>query len=226
MSKGKDSAGGSEATTPKAAVGRVSLYLRQLESLLKVGQETVSSTQLGAALDITDAQVRKDLAYFGQFGYPGIGYRVAELREALRGVLGTNRTWKVALIGVGNLGRALLGYRGFANRGFVIEALFDSDPRLVGQKVHGKEIHPLDALPTLVRERKLQLAVLAVPPESAQSVCDLVASARIEGILNFAPVQLKVPEDLCLVSVDMGLQFEQLAFQVSQRRAGGAQEPR
>ena len=120
---------------PKAVVGRVSLYLRQLETFQRQGHTTVSSSQLGAALAINDAQVRKDLAFFGQFGYPGIGYRIEELIAALRHILGIDRDWPLALVGLGNLGRALLKYRGFRSRGFHIVALFDNDPNKIGQVV-------------------------------------------------------------------------------------------
>ena len=219
MSRTRDPVGSFDGATPKAAVGRVSLYLRQLETLHRDGKTTVSSNQLGTALEITDAQVRKDLAYFGQFGYPGIGYRVGELRDALRTILGTDRTWPVALIGIGNLGRALLGYGGFDERGFSIVALFDRDRRLIGQRVQGMEVHSLERLPSLAGSLRLRLAALAVPAVAAQQVADVAVESGIEGILNFAPVRLKVPEEVPVASVDLGLQFEQLAFQVHQRRS-------
>jgi redox-sensing transcriptional repressor len=217
----RDKEGGSfssEGGTPRAAVGRLSLYLRQLEHLHRSGQETVSSSQLGQALEITDAQVRKDLAYFGQFGYPGIGYRVLELRDSLRSVLGTDRTWRVGLIGVGNLGRALLGYAGFQERGFVITALFDRDPGLIGKLIAGMTVHHMDELPAIAKEKGLQVAILSVPATAAESVTDAILAAGISGVLNFAPVRLKVPEDVSVVSVDLGLQLEQLAFKVTQRQ--------
>lgn len=219
MSKGKElpQVSTPDGATPKATVGRLSLYLRQLESFHKTGHETISSTQLGQALEITDAQVRKDLAFFGQFGYPGIGYRVVELRDSLKGVLGTNRTWQVALIGVGNLGRALLGYRGFRERGFEIAALFDNDPALVGRHFSGMQVSPTAELRRRAAELNLQLAILAVPPTSADQVVAEVLAAGIAGILNFAPIPLKVPDEISMVSVDLGLQLEQLAFQVNQR---------
>jgi redox-sensing transcriptional repressor len=220
MQKGKEPANGpSDGATPKAAVGRLSLYLRHLEALQRAGQETISSTQLGRALEITDAQVRKDLTYFGQFGYPGVGYRVQELRDALRALFGTNRTWQVALVGAGNLGRALLGYRGFRSHGFAIGAVFDSDPKLHGKHLHGVEVYDVARLPELARTLGLALAVLAVPAESAQSAADIIVDAGIVGILNFAPVQLRVPDVVAVVSVDLGLQLEQLAFLVNQRTA-------
>ena len=137
MGRAKDSKPSlsSNGAAPRAAVGRLSLYLRHLEGFLQSGRETVSSTQIGRELGVTDAQVRKDLAYFGQFGHAGIGYHVRELMDAIRKILGTDRMWPVALVGIGNLGRALLGYRGFRNHGFQIGYLFDRDPRLIGQKI-------------------------------------------------------------------------------------------
>ena len=131
---------------PKAVVGRVSLYLRQLEAFQRQGQTTISSSQLGTALAIKNAQVRKDLAFFGQFGYPGIGYRIEELIAALRHILGIDRDWPLALVGLGNLGRALLRYRGFRSRGFHIVALFDNDPEKIGQVYDGLTVEPIDAL--------------------------------------------------------------------------------
>src|SRR5258705_9599709 len=141
-----------EKLAPKAVVGRVSLYLRQLETFGRQGHTTISSSQLGSALGINDAQVRKDLAFFGQFGYPGIGYRIEELSQALRRILGIDRVWPSALIGLGNLGRALLKYRGFRNRGFHIIALFDNDPKKVGQTHDGLTVQPIDALPQVATD--------------------------------------------------------------------------
>lgn len=204
----------SDGTTPKATAGRLSLYLRQLELLWTDGRETVSSSQLGESLGITDAQVRKDLAYFGQFGYPGIGYRVAELRDSLKSVLGTDRPWQTALIGIGNLGRALLGYGGFRERGFVLAALFDQDAALVGKKLHGMTVQSLDELESMVAKRNLELVILAVPAQAAQQVAERAERAGITGILNFAPTEVKVGQGVKIVSVDLGLQLEQLAFQV------------
>src|SRR4030095_4929996 len=126
-----------DATVPKAVVSRLSLYLRELQHLIRDGHETTSSTQLGRLLGFTDAQVRKDLAYFGQFGYPGIGYRSSELVDAIKRILGTNQPWSIAIVGLGNLGRALIGYRGFALQGFRIVAAFDIDPAQGGARMRG-----------------------------------------------------------------------------------------
>ena len=203
--------------TPKAAIARLSLYLRQLEALERDGQSTVASKQLGRLLGLSDAQVRKDLAHFGQFGYPGVGYRVGELQTVLRGLLGVDRPWRAALVGVGNLGRALLGYQGFRDRGFHIVALFDREAGLIGKRVGELEVLPIDRMSKAFEASSVELCVLAVPAEAAQQVANSAVEAGVVGILNFAPIALKLPERVSVVSVDLGLQLEQLVFQVNQR---------
>jgi redox-sensing transcriptional repressor len=202
---------------PAPAVRRLSLYLRQLEALRESNLQTVSSKQLGQALRFTDAQVRKDLAYFGQFGQPGIGYDVNELIARLRGILGTDRTWNVLLVGAGNLGRALLAYRGFAKRGFELAAVFDNDPAKVGTPIAegALRVRPLEELSQAARDLEIRLAVLAVPATVAQSVADAVVRAGIRGILNFAPVSLHPPPGVAVANVDLAVQLEQLSFNVS-----------
>lgn len=202
------------ASAPKAVVSRLSLYLRELLRLQREGAETTSSTQLGKLLGFSDAQVRKDLAYFGQFGYPGIGYRCDELITAVRGILGTNRCWQVAMVGVGNLGRALLGYKGFRDEAFRIVAGFDSDPNKVGQVLDGIPIYHLDELSARAEELDIRLAIIAVPSAAAQTVADRVAQAGIHGVLNFAPVTLNLPETVKTVGVDLAIELEQLSFSV------------
>jgi len=203
---------------PKAVVGRVSLYLRQLEAVRRQGVATVSSSQLGAALSINDAQVRKDLAFFGQFGHPGVGYRIEELIEALRRILGIDREWPLALIGLGNLGRALFKYRGFRDRGFNIVALFDNDPKKVGQTHESMPIRPIEDLPEVVARHQIGLAALAVPAEVAQRVADQAVACGIAGILNFAPMPLNVPDGVSVVAVDLSVQLEHLAYKVRNGR--------
>src|SRR5260370_24947813 len=169
MSKTGDGANrgtnGTEARLSRASVGRLSLYLRRLESLLGEGAYKVSSGVLGAALGVTDAQVRKDLAYLGHLGHPGVGYAAPALAAAIRRALGVDREWRVALAGVGNLGRALLRYRGFTERGFRIAALFDADPSKVGQRVDGLEIHAPEAMARVLPALEVELGVLTVPTE-------------------------------------------------------------
>jgi redox-sensing transcriptional repressor len=207
----------SDGSVPKAVVSRLSLYLRELQHLVRDGHETTSSNRLGRVLGFTDAQVRKDLAYFGHFGYPGIGYRCEELIQAIRGILGTNQLWTVALIGAGNLGRALLGYKGFIQQGFSFVAAFDVDSSKIGGTIEGVEVFHLDRLPEVVQKNKIKLALLAVPAPSAQGVADKLVEAGIEGVLNFAPMTISLPGHVRQVAVDLAIELEQLAFGVMSR---------
>ena len=204
---------------PKAVVSRLSLYLRELQHQVRDGKETTSSTQLGSLLGFSDAQVRKDLAYFGQFGYPGIGYRCEELIQAIKQILGTNRPWPVALVGLGNLGRALLGYRGFGSQGFKVVAAFDSDPHKVGAIIDGVTVYGLESLPEIVAKLAIKLAVLAVPATAAQAVAEQLVACGVEGILNFAPVTLVLPPEIEIIGVDLAIELEQLSFAVVRGRA-------
>ena len=200
---------------PSPAVRRLSLYLRQLDTFKKRERRTISSKQLGESLGLTDAQVRKDFAYFGQFGHPGIGYRVDDLINELKKILGTDKTWNVLLVGAGNLGRALLAYRGFEQKSFKLVAVFDSDQSKVGKKHGSFDIQSMNNLATVVEQENIKLAMIAVPAENAQDVADALVAAGIRGILNFAPVSLTVPEKVALNAVDLAVQLEQLSFQVS-----------
>ena len=205
---------------PTPAIRRICLYLRQLEAFRSRKLTTVSSKQLGDALGLSDAQVRKDLAYFGQFGHAGIGYRVEELIERCRHILGTDRTWNVILIGAGNLGRALSAYEGFDRRGFKLVAVFDSDPEKAGQSVPGAEslvIRPLDELAKAMPDLDAKLGILAVPAAAAQQVADRLVDAGIKGILNFAPISLAAPDDVQVSNVDLAVQLEQLPFALVDR---------
>lgn len=203
-----------EPRLSRASVGRFSLYLRHLERFQHEGIQTVSSGQLGVALGITDAQVRKDLAYLGNLGQPGIGYPAQELMAALRMRLGINRQWSAVVVGVGNLARALLRYRGFEKQGFCFVALFDADPNLIGQKVDGLEIYPPERMAEIIHKSGAELGVVAVPAEAAQNVANALVEAGIRGILNFAPTVLHLPPRISLVAVDLAVQLEQLAFLV------------
>jgi redox-sensing transcriptional repressor len=213
---------------PNPAVRRLSLYLRQLESFQRKSRRTISSKQLGESLNLTDAQVRKDLAYFGQFGHSGIGYRVDDLIARVRHILGTDKIWHVLLVGAGNLGRALTAYNGFDGKGFRLVAVFDSDPAKIGKRQgvfpspdaatrarRSFIIQPLSQLKSSVEKQNIRLALLAVPADHAQIVADQIVQAGIRGILNFAPVSISVPRDVALNSVDLAVQLEQLSFQVN-----------
>jgi redox-sensing transcriptional repressor len=209
---------------PRPTVKRLSLYLREVESRAESGQATISSKQLGAALGLTDAQVRKDLACFGQFGHPGIGYRVSELIEQLRKILGTDRSWNACVVGAGNIGRALMAYPRFRRKGFDIVAVFDGDPGVVDKKIAGHHVRPMGDLAKLVKEREIKIGIVAVPAESAQKVAEQLIAAGVLGILNFAPKRLEVHKAVSVASVDFSVALEQLAFQVSLGLKGSLDE--
>jgi redox-sensing transcriptional repressor len=203
------------SSIPNPAVRRLSLYLRQLESFKRKERRTISSRQLGESLNLTDAQVRKDLAYFGQFGHPGIGYRVDELILQVRKILGTDKTWNVLLVGAGNLGRALSAYKGFNAKGFKLVAIFDADPGKVGRKLGPFMVQPMSELAATVQQQQIRLAMVAVPADFAQQVVDQLVAAGIKGILNFAPTSITVPPTVALNAVDLSVQLEQLSFQAN-----------
>lgn len=203
---------------PSPAVRRLSYYLRQLEAFGGQNHRTVSSRELGEALGLSDAQVRKDLAYFGQFGHPGIGYRVPELIQRIRRILGTDRISHVLLVGAGNLGRALIAFRGFTRRGFELVAVFDKDAAKIGQTTNGPNavrILPLTAMAATVKNYSIRVGILAVPASAAQTVAEEMVAAGIRGILNFAPVALQVGPDVEVASVDLAIHLEQLSFHVA-----------
>ncbi len=205
-------------TIPNAVIGRLSLYLRQLEALLAASRGTVSSKELGAMLGQSDAQVRKDLAYFGQFGQAGVGYGVEDLVQSIRRILGTDRTWNVLLVGAGNLGRALVSYRGFLRKGFSLNAVVDADPNKVGELIdsaRGIRVQAMEEMGAAVREHHITLAILAVPVSATQEVADQVVAAGIKGVLNFAPTALQLPDSVPLTAVDLSVSLEQLSFQLS-----------
>jgi len=206
---------------PRVAAGRLSRYLRYLEELEARGEATTSSKQLGDALGVTAAQVRKDLGYFGQFGFPGLGYKISQLIPDIRRILGMERTWSVALVGIGNLGNALGRYKGFHAHGFRLSALFDANPRIVGRSVEGLKVHGTDQLERVIRDKGIELAIIAVPAAAAQAVAEQLVRAGIRGIYNFAPVRLSLPPEVAYVSIDLAVELEQLAFLVSQRDRDG-----
>ncbi|MEY3141518.1 MAG: hypothetical protein RLY21_11 [Planctomycetota bacterium] len=201
---------------PKPAARRLSLYLRELSSRLEAGEETVSSKAIGRSLGLTDAQVRKDLALFGQFGHPGRGYAVNELVTSLRRIMGRDREWRACLVGAGNIGRALISYDRFRREGFRIAAVFDADPAAAGKEAGGGlKIRKMSDLPTVVAEEGITIGVIAVPREAAQQVADALVAAGIKGILNFAPRRIEVREGIAIMSVDFTVALEQIAFQIA-----------
>lgn len=202
-----------EQRLSRAAAHRLSLYLRCVAVWPADGGK-VSSGRIAAAVGVSDAQVRRDLAALGHLGQRGIGYEAKELATAIRAALGINRTWRAVLIGVGNLARALLRYQGFRAQGFEIVGLFDADSTKVGQIVEGLKVEAADKLGERVTALGAELGVLTVPGDVAQGVTDVLSASGVRGILNFAPVVLKLPAGVRLVTVDLAIQLEQLAFLV------------
>ena len=207
----------SELTT-----NRLSVYLRCLNTLDAAGVRTVSSRALAEQFHLNAAQIRKDLAYFGEFGVRGVGYYVKELRRHLRQILGLDKSVRVAIMGAGNLGLALADYPGFRAEGFEIAALFDSAREKIGQRSRGGVlIHDIRDFRAVVRRERITIAVIAVPAEAAQTVVNTVVSSGVKAILNFSPGTLQVPEDVKLKSVDLTVSLESLSFFLAQGESGG-----
>lgn len=196
----------------ESAVRRLSLYLRVLRELERQGEELASSQELARRCGATSAQIRKDLSLFGSFGKRGRGYSVTELVETLERILGLRRRWRVALVGVGKIGSALLGYRDLERRGFDLVAAFDTAPGKVGSEVSGVEVSPLASLESVVAERGIEIAIVATPPEAAQEVAERLWEAGVQAILNFAPVKLAAPEEAAVRTVDVVLELEGLCY--------------
>jgi redox-sensing transcriptional repressor len=205
---------------PEATVARLPVYLRALHILAEHGTATVSSEELASAAGVNSAKLRKDLSHLGSYGTRGVGYEVEYLVYQISRELGLTQDWSVAIIGLGNLGRALAGYGGFASRGFRIAALFDAEPSIVGGLIAGLAVEPMGKLEAIIRERGISIAVLAVPATAAQIVCDRVVTAGVTSILNFAPVVLSVPDGVDVRKVDLSIELQILAFH-EQRKAGG-----
>ena len=202
---------------------RLSVYLRCLNALDAAGQQTISSRALAAEFQLNAAQIRKDLAYFGEFGVRGVGYYVTDLRRHLRHILGLDRRLRVVIMGAGNLGLALADYPGFRQEGFEIAALFDAANEKIGHESRGGvPIRDVKHLKRMARRERLDIAVIAVPAPHAQMVVNLVVAAGIKAILNFSPGALKVPSDVKLKSVDLTVSLESLSFYLAQGGEGGA----
>jgi redox-sensing transcriptional repressor len=193
---------------------RMSLYLRVLHSLLDQGKAAISSKELGDQTGVKDAQVRKDLACFGSLGRPGVGYRIRDLHDQLRQLLGMDQTWKTVLVGAGNIGRALLAYPRFRNEGFDFVAAFDHDKKEVGKRIAGLCVQSMGELKKTVKKKNVQMGLIAVPPDAAVAVAQSLIDAGILGILNFAPIRLDLPKEIAVINVDFTDALEQLAFEI------------
>lgn len=203
-----------------STVRRLSLYLNQLRALSGRGIELVSSRELAEGSGTTAAKVRKDLSNFGSFGKRGQGYRVDELRESIERILGLQRRWRVAVVGAGKIGTALLGYRDLPARGFEIVAAFDTDPDKTGREVFGVPVYPVDELEARLREEQIGIVILATPPAAAQKIADRVAGAGVEGILSFAASNLETEGALPVRWMDVALELEGLSFLITSGENG------
>jgi len=201
----------------ESTVRRLSLYLGFLESRDRDGTGTISSDELAHLGGTTSAQVRKDLSLFGSFGKRGLGYSVSELSRHLREILGLEKEWKVCIIGAGRIGAALARYPGFAERGFIVTAVYDRDPSKVGKKWENLMIRDVADLERDAAKEHFDIAVLATPAESAPDTVRRIVSAGIKAILNFAPVQLNVPAEVTVRAVNMAIELEGLSFALSNR---------
>lgn len=202
------------ATEPVSdvVVNRLPLYLRMLEFMRKEGKTITSSQELSERLALSSAQIRKDLSYFGEFGKQGTGYNIEYLQKQLRQILHVDRVWDVAVIGAGDLGRALVHYQGFAEQGFRLVAIFDNAPKKIGMQVGELVVKDIAELPRVVREKKLEMAILAVPADVAQSVANQLCDLGIRAILNYAPITLNVPPNVRVYYIDPVVGLQSMAY--------------
>ena len=201
---------------PEVVIDRLPIYGRALELLEAQGREVVNSQELGERLGVTPAQIRKDLSYFGRFGKQGRGYNVKRLLEELRQILGLTREWPMVVVGVGQLGRAILGYVGFIPQGFRIIAAFDADPTIVGTTVGDLTVKPVDELPQALREHKADIGIVAVPDENAQDVIDTLVANGVTAILNYAPIAPHVPPHVRIKDIDPVLALQSMTFYIKE----------
>ena len=205
----------SRSEVPEVVVSRLPQYLRILNRLVEDGITVVSSQQLGEKLQVTPAQIRKDLSYFGRFGKQGRGYSVLDLLERLRQILGVNTYWNVAVVGVGRLGRAIVNYPGFNPDGFHLVAAFDVNDDVIGSDVGGLTVHSLDDLRKVVAERKISIAIVAVPVSHTQEVVDQLVACGIRAILNYAPIIPHVREGVKIRNIDPVLSLQSMTYYIN-----------
>ncbi|RJR17948.1 MAG: redox-sensing transcriptional repressor Rex [Desulfobacteraceae bacterium] len=204
---------------PAPTIERLAIYSRPLEDLLESGTPVVSSERLAILCGVNPAQVRKDLAYFGEFGVRGLGYEVRELLRAIRTILATDRVWHLCIVGMGNLGRALVENENFKKRGYLFAAAFDVDNRKVGERLRcGLAIEPIAKIKELVGRLNVDIGVITTPQEDAQRVADLLTDAGVKSLLNFAPLQVRAPASCFVEHVDLGVKLENLAYHLTRLR--------
>lgn len=199
---------------PEVVINRLPIYARALSELASRGEAVVSSQALGELLDVTPAQIRKDLSYFGRFGKQGRGYNVHSLLKKLREILGIDRQWRLCLVGVGRLGEAIAEYGGFGPQGFEIVAAFDANPEVVGRPIGGIPVHDIEHLDAFLKTARVDIGIVAVPAEVAQQVVDKLVGAGIRAILNYAPITAHVPRDVAIRHIDPVLSLQSMTFYI------------
>lgn len=204
---------------PEATIIRLSVYSRYLTEVDRKGIITISSGDVAEGVGVSPAQVRKDLAYFGEFGTRGVGYNVKDLHYHILKILGLAQDWSITLVGLGNLGLALTSYKGFRERGFVITSVFDNDPQKIGTVVNGVEVMPIEKLEEIVTANKTQIGIISVPSSVAQEIADKLVTSGVKAILNFAPGVLNVVPEVELRNVDLAVNLEVLTFNVGVKRS-------
>ncbi|HID61705.1 MAG TPA: redox-sensing transcriptional repressor Rex [Anaerolineae bacterium] len=200
------------ADVPDIVIGRLPIYLRALNFLLEAGKEITASQELAAKLGISSAQIRKDLSHFGEFGKQGTGYEIKYLRDQLRKILKVDRDWAVALVGAGDLGHAIAHYGNFDKNGFHIVAVFDRNPRKIGAKMGRFRILDSESIPTVIQDMDIQIAIIAVPADSAQQVADTLIEAGVRAILNYAPITLNVPPEIRVQYIDPVVHLQRMTY--------------
>ncbi len=198
-----------------STISRLSRYYRTLSLLIEQKIETVSSDEIAEIDGVTSAQVRKDLSFFGTFGKRGLGYNTKDLREEIGKILGLKKTWNIALVGIGNIGRALIDYQEFKKQGFQVKALFDSDPEKIGDEVNGLLINNINDVCHVVKDKNIEIAIIAVPAKVAQGVTDFFVNCGVKAILNFAPVSIKTPPDVLVKNENMSIELEALSYYIT-----------
>lgn len=204
---------------PEATVTRLSIYSRYLERLDRNGVNSVSSGEIADGVGVSPAQVRKDLAYFGEFGTRGVGYNVKDLMRYTLKILGLDRHWNLILVGAGNLGYALCTYKGFNNRGFSIVGVFDNDLTKIGKRINELEVLPMESMPELIKEQNVRIGIIATPTRAAQEVADYMVKSGLQAILNFAPLPLTLPDYIEVRNVDLSVKLEILTFNLGFKSA-------
>jgi redox-sensing transcriptional repressor len=201
----------------KATIDRLPLYFRTLRLAQDEGIDIISSDELGRRLSITPEQIRKDLASFGQFGKKGVGYYVNELKRNVGEILGLDNHWNIAVVGIGHLGAALANYQNFVTLGFNLVALFDQDPNVIGATVNHVKVEDISQLDTIIKQRNIQIGIIAVPAAFAQGIADRFVEAGIRGIWNFAPIKMKVPQSMHIVNEDLSVGLSSLSYHITRK---------